>query len=47
VIPASVPAEGVLIRPEQVAVAIGSARAYPNGFEFTLYIRLRREGESS
>jgi len=47
VIPASVPAEVVLIRTEQVAVAVGSVRAYPNGFEFTLQIRLRREAESS
>jgi hypothetical protein len=46
VIPASVPAEGVLIRTEQVAVAVGSVRAYPNGFEFTVHIRLRRESES-
>jgi hypothetical protein len=47
VIPASVPAEVVLIRAEQVAVAVGSVRAYPNGFEFTLRIRLRGEAESS
>jgi hypothetical protein len=47
VIPASVPAEVVLIRAEQVAVAVGSVRAYPNGFEFTVHIRLRREDESS
>jgi len=46
VIPASVPAEVVLIRAEQVAVAAGSVRAYPNGFEFTVHIRLRREDES-
>ena len=46
VIPASVPAGVVLIRAEQVAVAVGSVRAYPNGFEFTLHIRLRREAES-
>jgi hypothetical protein len=45
VIPASVPAEVVLIRSEQVAVAIGSVRAYPNGFEFTVHIRLRAEAE--
>ncbi len=47
VIPASVPAEVVLIRTEQVAVAAGSVRAYQNGFEFTLHIRLRGEAESS
>jgi hypothetical protein len=46
VIPGSVPAELMLIRTEQVAVAIGSVRAYPNGFEFTLHTRLRREDES-
>jgi hypothetical protein len=47
VLPASVAAEVVLIRAEQVAVAVGSVRAYPNGFEFTVHIRLRREDESS
>jgi hypothetical protein len=47
VIPASVPAEVVLIRAEQVAVAVGSVRAYPNGFEFTVHIRLRGEAEAS
>lgn len=47
VIPGSVPAEVVLIRTEQVAVAVGSVRAYSNGFEFTVYIRLRREDEAS
>jgi hypothetical protein len=46
VIPGSVPAEAMLIRTEQVAVAIGSVRAYPNGFEFTLHTRLRREDET-
>jgi len=43
VIPGSVSAELVLARTEQVAVAIGSIRAYPNGFEFALHARLRRE----
>jgi hypothetical protein len=47
VIPGSVPAEAVLVRTEQVAVAIGSVRAYPNGFEFTVHVRLRREDETS
>jgi hypothetical protein len=47
VIPAPVLAGVVLIRTEQVAVAVGSVRAYPNGFEFTLHIRLRGEAESS
>jgi hypothetical protein len=46
VIPGSVPAEVVVARTEQVAVAVGSLRAYPNGFEFTLHTRLRREDES-
>lgn len=36
----------MLIRTEQVAVAVGSVRAYPNGFEFTLHGRLRQEGEA-
>jgi hypothetical protein len=47
VIPGSVPAEIVLIRTEQVAVAVGSVRAYPNGFEFTLHGRFRHEDEAS
>jgi hypothetical protein len=47
VIPGSVPGEVVLIGTEQVAVAVGSVRAYPNGFEFTVYVRLRREDENS
>jgi hypothetical protein len=42
VIPGSVPAELLLIRNDEVAVAVGSVRAYPNGFEFTVHIRLRR-----
>ncbi len=46
VIPGSVPAEVVLIHTEQVAVAVGSVRAYPNGFEFTLHTRLRSEDET-
>jgi hypothetical protein len=29
-----------------VAVAIGSVRACPNGFEFTLHTRLRHEDET-
>jgi hypothetical protein len=36
----------MLIRTEQVAVAVGSVRAYSNGFEFTLHTRLRREDET-
>jgi hypothetical protein len=46
VIPGSVPGEVVLVRTGQVAVAIGSVRAYPNGFEFTLHTRLRTEDET-
>ena len=46
VIPGSVPGERVLIRTDQVAVAIGSVRAYPNGFEFTVHIRWRHSGEA-
>jgi hypothetical protein len=46
VIPGSVPAGVVLIRTEQVAVAVGSVRAYPNGFEFTVHTRLRRGDET-
>jgi hypothetical protein len=45
VIPGSVPAEAVLIRTGQVAVAIGSIRAYPNGFEFTAHVRLHGKDE--
>jgi hypothetical protein len=41
VIPGSVPGELLLIRTGKVAVAIGSVRAYPNGFEFTVHVRLR------
>jgi hypothetical protein len=46
VIPGSVPADMMLIRTDQVAVAIGSIRAYPTGFEFTLHTRLRHEDEA-
>jgi hypothetical protein len=42
VIPASVPGELLLIRTGQVALAIGSVRVYPNGFEFTAHVRVRR-----
>lgn len=41
VIPGSVPGEVMLIRTAQAAVAIGSIRAYPNGFEFTAHVRVR------
>ena len=46
VIPGSVPAEVLLIRTEQVAVAVGAVRAYPNGFEFTVRLRVRGEDET-
>ena len=45
VIPGSVPSEILLVRTGEVAVAIGSVRGYPNGFEFTLHTRLRAEDE--
>ena len=45
-IPGSVPGEVMLIRAEQVAVAIGSIRAYPNGFEFTAHVRMRGQDEN-
>jgi hypothetical protein len=35
----------MLIRTGQVAVAIGSVRAYPNGFEFTAHVRVRGTDE--
>jgi len=41
-----VPADVMLIRTEQVAVAIGSIRAYPAGFEFALHTRLRHPDET-
>ena len=44
VIPGSAPAELLLlVRTHEVAVAVGSVRAYPNGFEFTVHVRLRQE----
>ncbi len=45
VIPGSVPGELMLIRTAQVALAIGSVRAYPNGFKFTAHVRMRRVDE--
>ena len=45
VIPVSVPAELLLVRTDQVAVAVGSVRAYPNGFEFTVHTRRRQVDE--
>lgn len=46
VIPGSVPGEVVVARTGQVAVAIGSVRAYPNGFEFTAHVRMRGQDEN-
>ncbi len=46
VVPGSVPGELLLIRTDEVAVAIGCIRAYPNGFEFTVHVRTRGEAES-
>ena len=46
VIPGSVPAELMLIRTEQVAVAVGGVRAYPNGLEFTLHVRMQGRDET-
>lgn len=45
VIPGLVPAELLLVRTGQVAVAVGGVHAYPNGFEFTVHARLRRANE--
>ena len=45
-IPGLVPVEMVLARTGEAAVAIGGIRAYPNGFEFTVHARLRREDET-
>jgi hypothetical protein len=46
VIPGSVPAELIVACTEETAIAVGSIRAYPNGFEFTAHVRLRREPET-
>jgi len=45
VIPRLVPWEVMLARTGQAAVAVGGLHAYPNGFEFTVHARLRREDE--
>jgi hypothetical protein len=45
VIPGPVPAEMLLIRTGQAAVAISGIRAYPNGFEFTVHVRVRDADE--
>jgi hypothetical protein len=46
VIPGSVPGELLLLRTEEVAVAIGGICAYPNGFEFTAHVRMRGNDEN-
>jgi hypothetical protein len=46
VIPGSVPGELLLIRTDDIAVAIGNIRAYPNGFEFTAHVRTRGKAKS-
>jgi hypothetical protein len=46
-IPGSVPGELMLIRTEQVAVALSGIRAYPNGFEFTAHVRRRGNDEDA
>jgi reactive intermediate/imine deaminase len=46
VLPGSVPAAVVLIRTDRVAVAVGSVRAYPNGFVFTAHVRRRGTDET-
>src|ERR1700761_9036692 len=47
VIPGSVPGELLLVHTDAIAVAIGSLRAFPNGLEFTVHVRLRRVDEAS
>ena len=41
-IPGWSPAGLLLIRTDDVAVAVGGVRGYPNGFEFTVHVRLRQ-----
>ena len=43
-IPGWSPAGLLLIRTDDVAVAVGGVRGYPNGFEFTVHVRLRQQG---
>jgi hypothetical protein len=45
VIPGAVPGEVLLARTDRAAVALGSVRTYPNGFEFTLHVRTRDKDE--
>ena len=43
VIPGFARAGLFLIRGDEIAVAVGSVHAYPNGFEFTVHARLRHD----
>ncbi len=43
VIPGSTAVDLPLVRTDEVAVAVSSVRAYPNGFEFTVHVRLRQD----
>ena len=43
VIPGLTPAGLFLIRTDEVAVVVSNALAYPNGFEFTVHVRLHHE----
>ena len=45
-VPASVAADVVLLRTDEVAVTVGLLRAYTTGFEFTVDSRGRRPGHS-
>ena len=47
VIPGSVPGELLLVHTDAIAVAVGGLRAFPNGLEFTVHVRLRRVDEAS
>ncbi len=44
VLPGTVPYNLLLVRNERAAVSVGSIRAYPEGFEFTVHARVRRTG---
>jgi hypothetical protein len=46
IVPGALSGEMVIARTRQAAVALGSVRAYPNGFEFTLHVRTRKAAES-
>ncbi|MGH3153361.1 MAG: hypothetical protein ACRDOB_21885, partial [Streptosporangiaceae bacterium] len=46
VIPGSVPGEIIVARTAEAAVAVGSVRVHPNGFEFTVHVRLHHPDEA-